>query len=166
MRLSLRFILPLLLVLAAIAYAIAPLVDQLTLGWFIRDIDIRSSLIANTVQDPLQEQLEAGKKAKVEDYFNRLTQDERLYAVGYCANAKDAPLASRWLPSDISCTALARWAGPGAHLLQSTQGGPLHVSVKPMISEANPAGRLVVVHDMSFVTRRSEETKRYLFYAF
>ena len=165
MRLSLRFILPLLLVLAGIAYAIAPLVNQLTLGWFIRDIDIRSTLIANSVQDPLQEQLEAGKKTRVEDYFNRLTQDERLYAVGYCANAKEAPLASRWLPSDIRCSDLTRWEGPGTHLLQSAQG-PLHVSVKPMITGANPAGRVVVVHDMSFVTHRSEETKRYLFYAF
>ena len=35
-----------------------------------------------------------------------------------------------------------------------------------MISELAPAGRLVLVHDMSFVTRRSEETNRYLFYAF
>ena len=65
MRLSLRFILPLFLVLAGIAYAVAPLVDQLTLRWFVRDLDLRSSLIANTIQEPLQEQLEAGKKAKI-----------------------------------------------------------------------------------------------------
>ena len=42
----------------------------------------------------------------------------------------------------------------------------MHVAVKPMPSEAAPAGRLVLVHDMSFITRRSEETKRYLFYFF
>jgi len=57
MRLSLRFVLPLILVLAGIAYAVMPLVDQLTLRWFVRDLDIRSSLIVNTVQDPLREQL-------------------------------------------------------------------------------------------------------------
>ena len=44
MRLSLRFVLPLMLVLAGIAYAVAPLVDKLTLGWFVRDMDIRSAL--------------------------------------------------------------------------------------------------------------------------
>ena len=65
MRLSLRFVLPLLLVLAGIAYAVAPLVDQLTLKWFVRDLDIRATLIANTVQEPLLEQLAAGKKAKI-----------------------------------------------------------------------------------------------------
>ena len=165
MRLSLRFILPLFLVLAGIAYAVAPLVDQLTLRWFVRDLDSRSTLIANTIQEPLQEQLAADKQTKIEEFFNRLTQDERLYAVGYCAASSGPVLASRWLPTQIRCADLARWEGPGDHLLQSAQG-PLHVAVKPMAGEATPDGRLVVVHDMSFITRRSEETKRYLFFAF
>ena len=165
MRLSLRFILPLFLVLAGIAYAVAPLVDQLTLSWFVRDLNIRASLIANTIQEPLQEQLAADKKAKVEDFFNRIAQNERLYAVGYCAEPTGAALASRSLPVEIRCDDLDRWKGSDDHLLQSKQG-PLHVAVMPMASEAAAVGWLIVVHDMSFITRRSEETKRYLFYAF
>jgi trehalose 6-phosphate synthase len=165
MRLSLRFILPLMLVLAGIAYAVAPLVDQLTLGWFVRDVDIRSSLIANTIQEALQEQLLAGKRAKIKEFFNRITQDERLYAIGYCASPTGTALTSRPLPAEIRCATLDRWEGARDHLLPSTHG-PLHVTVQPMPSEAAPAGRLVLVHDMSFVTRRSEETKRYLFYLF
>ena len=165
MRLSLRFVLPLILVLAAIAYAVAPLVDQLTLRWFIRDLDMRSTLIANAIEEPLQEQLAAGKKAKVSDFFNHITLDERLYAVGYCASAAGSPLASRSLPKEISCADLDRWELPGDHLLQSAKG-PLHVAVKPISNEAAPAGRLVLLHDMSFVTRRSEETKRYVLYFF
>ncbi len=165
MRLSLRFVLPLMLVLAGIAYAVAPLVDRLTLSWFVRDLDMRSSLIFNTIQEPLQEQLEAGKKAKIREFFNRITQDERLFAVGYCASPTSTALTSRPLPPEIRCAGLDRWEGPRDHLLPSTHG-PLHVTVQPMPSEAAPAGRLVLVHDMSFVTRRSEETKRYVFYFF
>ena len=165
MRLSLRFVLPLMLVLASIAYAVAPLVDRLTLGWFVRDLDIRATLISNTIQEPLQEQLAAGKRAKIAEFFNRMSLDERIYAVGYCASPTDKALASRSLPAEIRCAQLERWEGPGDHLLQSDKG-PLHVAVKPMASEAAPAGRLVLVHDMSFVTRRSEETKRYVFYLF
>ncbi|MDO8960038.1 MAG: trehalose-6-phosphate synthase [Rhodocyclaceae bacterium] len=165
MRLSLRFVLPLMLVLAGIAYAVAPLVDQLTLRWFVRDLDIRSSLIVNTIQEPLQEQLAAGKKAKIGEFFNRITQDERLYAVGYCAAPQGPALASRSLPAEIRCAELDRWEGPGDHLLPSARG-PLHVAVQPMTSEVAPGGKLVLVHDMSFVTRRSEETKRYVFYFF
>ena len=165
MRLSLRFVLPLLLVLAGIAYTVAPLVDQLTLRWFVRDLDIRSTLIANAIEEPLQEQLAAGKNAKVSDFFNHITLDERLYAVGYCASTTGSPLASRSLPKEIGCADLDRWQQPGDHLLQSAKG-PLHVAVKPISNEAAPGGRLVLLHDMSFISRRSEETKHYVLYFF
>ena len=165
MRLSLRFVLPLMLVLAGIAYAVAPLVDQLTLRWFVRDLDSRSSLIANTIQEQLEEQLGADKRVKIVEFFNRITQDERLYAIGYCASPTSKALASRSLPSEIRCARLDLWEVPGDHLLPSAKG-PLHVTVRPMASEAAPDGRLVLVHDMSFVTRRSEETKLYIFYLF
>lgn len=165
MRLSLRFVLPLILVLAGIAYAITPLVDKLTLSWFVRDLDIRSTLIANAIEEPLQEQLAAGKKAKVSDFFNHITQDERLFAIGYCSSTQGKPLASRSLPPEIDCADLDRLQRPGEHLLPSARG-PLHLAVKQVSSEAAPDGRLVLVHDMSFVTRRSEETKRYVFYFF
>ncbi len=165
MRLSLRFVIPLMLVLAAVAYAVVPLVDKLTLSWFIRDLDSRSSLIANTIQEPLQDRLAVGSRIGVVAYFARITQDERLYAIGYCASPKSKPLASRLLPKTIRCDDLARWEKPGENLL-SGDNGLLHVTVRPMDSEAAPDGRLVLVHDMSFVERRSEETKRYLFYFF
>ena len=164
MRLSLRFVLPLMLVLAGIAYAVTPLVDKLTLSWFVHDLDSRSSLIANTIQEPLVELLAAGKRIKILEYFNRITQDERLFAVGYCATPKSRVLATRSLPVEIRCSELQRWQGPD-HLLPSANG-PLHVAVRPMPTEAEPEGRLVLVHDMSFITRRSEETKRYVFYLF
>ncbi|OIR19515.1 trehalose-phosphate synthase [mine drainage metagenome] len=165
MKLSLRFVLPLILVLAAIAYIVAPLVDQLTLRWFMRDLDMRSSLIANTIQEPLLDLLEADKRTKIVDFFNRITKDERLYAIGYCASSAGSALASRSMPSDIHCTNLDRWASSPDHLMHSPQG-PLLVSVMPMASAATPDARLVLVHDMSFITHRSEETKRYLFYFF
>ena len=53
MRLSLRFLLPLALVLAGLAYAVIPLVDTLTLKWFVRDLEIRSELIGRMVEAPL-----------------------------------------------------------------------------------------------------------------
>ncbi|MBE0624429.1 MAG: trehalose-6-phosphate synthase [Burkholderiales bacterium] len=165
MRLSLRFVLPLMLVLAGIAYAVAPMVDRLTLSWFVRDLDSRAALVANTLQEPLQEQLTAGRKAKTIEFFNRMTRDERLFAIGYCAAPTGKALATRSLPAEVRCDELKRWAGPSDHLLASDQG-PLHVTVKRMASDAAPEGQLVLVQDMSFITRRSEETKQYLFYLF
>jgi trehalose 6-phosphate synthase len=165
MRLSLRFVLPLVLVLAGFAYAVTPLVDRLTLSWFVHDLGSRSSLIANTIQEPLQDLLVAGRRVRILEFFNRITRDERLFAVGYCATPTSKELATRSLPKEIRCSDLQRWEAPHDHLLPSAKG-PVDVMVFPMPTAAEPKGRLVLVHDMSFITRRSEETKRYLFYLF
>ena len=47
LRLSLRFILPLALILGVFAYVVVPLMDNLTLRWFVKDLDMRSELLAN-----------------------------------------------------------------------------------------------------------------------
>ena len=165
MRLSLRFILPLILALGIVAYGTGHLIDSFTLRWFVRDLDVRSSLIVNAIRDPLEERLIAGRRGKVGEYFSRITQDERLFGLGYCASPESQVLANGRLPKEFSCASLERWEKPDTHLQPSEQG-PLHVSVKPMPTELHPEGKLVLVHDMSFVTRRSEETTRYVFYFF
>ena len=165
MRLSLRFVLPLILVLTGFAYAVSPLVDQMILRWFTRDLDIRAVLIANTISEPLFEQLAAGRKAKIGEFFFRITQDERLYAIGFCPGGDGAPVASKSLPAEVHCNDLSRWQ-PGHDNSLPSKRGPLHVSVQPMANDSYPEGKLVLVHDLSFATRRSEETTRYIFYAF
>ena len=118
MRLSLRFVLPLTLVLAAIAYAVTPLVDQLTQRWFIRDLDIRASLVVNTIQEPLEDLLESDRQNRVREFFNRITQDERLYALGYCSLAGGPALASLFFPAELSCEKIAGWESESDHLLE------------------------------------------------
>jgi trehalose 6-phosphate synthase len=44
--------------------------------------------------------------------------------------------------------------------------GPLHVSANPVSSDAGPLGNLMIVHDMSFVERRSADTKKYVLWLF
>lgn len=165
MRLSLRFIIPLALALAAIAYAVVPLVDQLTLNWFVRDLNARSVLIANTIQEPLQSLVHEDERGKAQGFFNKLTQDERLFAVGFCDSAQASLLATPNYPPALNCTALDAFLARRSQLLPSTKG-PLHVSVQEIDSDGLPLGRLVLVHDMSFVQRRSEETRLYAFYFF
>ena len=165
MRLALRFVLPLVLALTGVAYTVVPLVDQLTLRWFVRDLDMRSSLIANTIQDSLQERLADGRETRIESFFNRITRDERLFAIGYCASSEATALASRSMPKELHCSDLDRWEQAGDNLLLSSQG-PLHVAVIAMSGEDGPSGKLAIVHDMSFITRRSEETRRYVLYLF
>lgn len=165
MRLSLRFVAPLLLVLASFAYGLIPLVDKLTLRWSMRDLDMRSSLIANTIQEPTQEWLGKNSPKKLLAYLTRITEDERLFALGYCASPAAALLATRGMPGNIRCADLAGYHDEGKNILTGGKGA-LHVAVKALPTDASPSGQLILVHDLSFVERRSEETRHYLFYFF
>ncbi len=165
MRLSLRFLVPLLIALALFAYAAVPLVDALTTRWFVRDLDMRSNVIASAAAEPLAELIEAGSTARILGFFHRLTSDERLYAVGLCTDTATAPIATGAFPKELRCSALAPYLTVGEHLLRTAQG-VLHVAVRPVAGPGTDTAELVLVHDMTFVERRSEETRRYLFWFF
>ena len=165
MRLSLRFILPLMVVLFLIAYAVVPLMDKLIERWFIRDLDMRSALISNSIRDPLLERLDAGSNAKIVSYFNRITQDERLFAIGFCDAAQGSLSATKKFPKEIRCENIQALSEKPGHLIGES-GMALHVAVAPVESEGVVVGRLVFVHDMSFIQRRSAETRKYFFYFF
>lgn len=162
MRLSLRFILPLMLILGVIAYFVTPLVDSLTLKWFVRDLDIRSHLISNTIQEPLIDLVKADSRMKIMGLFNRAIQDERLYALGFCNSKDNLTYKTETFPAELECS----------HNPQESSGvirlspGSLHVSSFPVMADGNILGHLVLVHDMSFIERRSADTKSYILYLF
>jgi len=86
LHLSLRFVIPLAIALALLAYAVVPLVDRLALKWFSRDLDIRSSLVSSTLQDPLAELVVLKERTRITALLQKATQDERLLALGVCDN--------------------------------------------------------------------------------
>ncbi len=165
MRFSLRFLIPLLLALGAFAYATVPLTDALMKRWFVRDLDIRSNLIAVTVKDPLGSAILTGSTQRMAAIFDRLTQDERLYAVGVCLPGQKVPITSPGFPPTIDCANVDAYA-EGSHPSLRTGRSTLHLSAQPIDTGISPPAQLLLVHDMSFIERRSEETRRYLFYFF
>lgn len=166
MRLSFRFIVPLALALAAIAYAVVPLVDQFTLKWFVRDLEMRAALITNTIQEPLQALVREGSRVKVLGFLNRITQDERLFALGYCDVNRGLLYKTVAFPNTLNCSDPGSDQNTGHGQLVKHGRGLIHVAVNPVEDEGTPYGYLVMVHDMSFVERRSEDTKKYVFYLF
>jgi trehalose 6-phosphate synthase len=166
MPLSLRFVVPLALALAAIAYAVVPLVDKLTFQWFVRDLDARGALIAQTAQEPLSELMRdpRGARSRVQRYFERIMQGERIFAIGLCDQRGNLAFASPTWPQSVKCPP------PGDREARSwvlqLKDGPLHVSANPIAGDAGPLGNLIIVHDMSFVERRSADTKKYVLWLF
>ncbi|MBN1662818.1 MAG: trehalose-6-phosphate synthase [Deltaproteobacteria bacterium] len=161
LRLSLRFVIPLVIALTVLAYALVPLVDNLMLRWFVRDMDIRAQFVANTLHDPLVELLQQENRSKINALLVRATRDERLLAVGVCTTEGKLRYRTRAYPESIGClpdTAPGKKISPLHRLPQ----GAVHVSINPIEQEGAQIGSLIVIHDMSFVERRSTDTRKYV----
>ncbi|MEO5699554.1 MAG: trehalose-6-phosphate synthase [Casimicrobiaceae bacterium] len=169
MRLTLRLILPLAIGLAGLAWAVVPLVDQLTFKWFVRDLDIRAQLVASTMEEPLGDLLQDRvrdriKEQRIQSYLTRILTDERLYGIAFCEKSGTLTYRTQGFPADIGCDHVRDEAQPG-HVVQHPSG-PLHLAVRPVNVDGKRAGDLLILHDMSFIERRSADTKRYVYLLF
>ena len=165
MNLSLRFVLPLAFVLALIAYGVIPLVDSLTLKWFVRDLEIRANLMVSTMEGPLSELLASNSKDKIHAYFTRIMQDERLYALGFCDLNNHLLYKTQTYPDGVTCESTASLM-PDSFTVLKLSRGPLHMVSASIESKGHSVGRLLLLHDMSFIQQRSSDTKWYVFYLF
>lgn len=165
MNLSLRFVLPLALVLALIAYGVIPLVDSLTLKWFVRDLEIRANLMVSTMEGPLSELLASNSNDKILAYFTRIMQDERLYALGFCDLNNRLLYKTQTYPDEVTCESTASLM-PDSFTVLKLSRGPLHMASASIESKGHSVGRLLLLHDMSFIQQRSSDTKWYVFYLF
>lgn len=161
LKLSLRFVIPLVVALGLLAYGVVPLVDNLTLRWSLRDMDSRSKFITRTLQEPLQELLAQNNRQKIDNLLLRATQDERLLALGFCK--QDGALIYRTpaFPAEITCASVPGVTAQFPHLIDLAQG-PVHVAENPIEQDGTGIGSLILVHDMSYMVRRSDETREYV----
>ena len=159
-QLSLRFIAPLTITLAVLAYALVPLVETLTLRWWTNDLEMRARLIANTMQDQLAEFVAQESWSRINALFNRALQDERLYAIAYCTPAGELAYMTATYPASLGCGRTAPRDGQPQTVRLAH--GLVHVSQQPVVLADGNTGTLTLVHDMSFVERRSADTRHYL----
>ena len=162
-QLSMRFIVPLALVLALFGYFAIPWMENLTVRWFVRDLDTRSQLVSSTLQQPLLNYLEDNDSARINDAFSRAIQDERLYALAFCDPDGTLRYKTDTYPESLGCRQGANAAkGEDANPVVRLPRGPVHVSSRELTQDGISAGRLILVQDMSFIERRSEDTKKYI----
>lgn len=166
LRLSLRFVIPLVLALTLLAYAVVPLMERLTLRWFVRDLDIRSKLISRTLQEPLSEFLEQGNRIKINSLFANAIKDERLFAIGYCSKEGKLIYSTPTYPRDFGCKLPTATSPDELHPLVKLPQGLVHVSVNAVHYGDMSSGSLILVHDMSFVELRSADTRKYVIVLF
>src|SRR3954464_2059313 len=102
-RLQLRFLVPLVAIVAGAAYFAVPLMDRLTLRWFARDLNMRGALVANTLSDPLADAGQDPRDRKRGALFGRVVQDERLVAIGWCSPSGEVLMRTPTFPGSMAC---------------------------------------------------------------
>jgi len=161
LSLQLRFLVPLTLTMLSAALLALPLMDQLTLRWFERDMDSRAVMLATTLSPALVDARAAGNTRRVQQLLDRIAAGERVVAVGWCAPSGRMIEHTAAMPPALDCAAAEAEAAKPVHALP-LPSGPAHVSVHPMDDGSRVIGRLVLVQDMSFIGMRSDDIRRYL----
>lgn len=139
--------------------AFAPLASMLVDAWSQRDLELRSKLLFNSIKDYAALQLAEGRGEQLGAFLERLTEDEKLLALGYCDERGVLRFATKLMPASFSCEALARTDTATFSIVESGVGRTL-VAAFP-IDVRNARGHLAVLHDMSFVASRSSQAMFY-----
>jgi trehalose 6-phosphate synthase len=161
-RLSLRFILPLALVLGLFAYAVMPLVDSVSMRWFVKDLDRNAQVLANSLQDPLQEYVPLDEKEKIAQLFNRAMRDEGLYAIALCDSGGKLLYKTASYPYSLGCQPLLHKKSSSDNAVMLADGS-FHITQRIIQSDTQDyLGKLILLHDMSFIEQRSAATKKYV----
>ena len=159
MNLHLRFVVPLLMVLTLIAYGVTPLIDGLTLRWFTRDLEIRSKLIGNSIEDTVLELMQSREPERTNTLLSKITFDDRLRAAGFCDIQNRLRYHSQYFPSEVRCQDFVN--RDKASILKLKTGN-LHVSTHTVRQGSLVLGDLIFVHDMTFIQNRSNVTRNYV----
>jgi trehalose 6-phosphate synthase len=155
----LRYVAAAIGLIAVLILAFAPLASMLVDAWSQRDLELRSKLLFNSIKDYVALQLAEGRGEQLGAFLERLTEDEKLLALGYCDERGVLRSATKLMPASFSCAALARTDRATFSTVESGVGRML-VAAFP-IDVRNARGHLAVLHDMSFVASRSSQAMFY-----
>jgi alpha,alpha-trehalose-phosphate synthase [UDP-forming] len=161
MRYKFRFLLPLFAVLLCVAYLALPLIDRMTLRWFVRDVNLRDALIANSMADSIDDALSVHDLDRIRASFERVIHDERLVAIGLCRADGKLLVRTDSFPASLNCAQSKAISTESSSSLRIA-GGTVHVGLQDVAGSEGPLASLVLLHDLSFVEHRSQTTRRYL----
>jgi len=169
MRSAIRLLLPLLAVLAVIAWGASVVATRSARTWAERDLRDRARLVVASSRESMARDIASGNTKGSRALVENLVRDERLVAAAVCDGEFQTLALSGVLPEDDRCEA---WAGrtgqvqAGVDEILAAAGGTVHVSVLPIDDSPHPAGYLILAHDLSFVDRRASVTRQALFVGF
>jgi trehalose 6-phosphate synthase len=176
MRQSVRFTLALVAGLALLTWGASVIVTRTTRTWFDRDMMLRAQLAVAGGREALVTHWTSGQGAELRKVLVDLTHDERVLGAAACGADLRLKARTSEYPGLLTCESLAAGVrldadSPAAAWTTWSSvfplpGGRVHVTATPLVDGDQALGFVVLVHDLSFVERREETTRRFLVLAF
>ena len=148
------------LIALLVSLTLLPLGSSLVEQWSRRDVEMRSALVFNSIQEPLSEMLAKGERARIGKLFDRLATDSRVAAVAFCEGNGPPEIASPDIPATLTCEQIARPEKPN-YTTFADAGRNMLVASFPVTGGAT-SGHLIILHDLTFAERRGVEARNYL----
>ena len=168
MRSALRFLVPLLALLALVAVGASEVTSRQARAWAERDLAMRGRLVLSGAREALAVRLASREGPPLRPLLEDLVRDERLLGAAVCGAAGRGPVKTAAYPTELDCARLPPRQEDGElETERRLASGAVHLSVLPIRDGAGTAlGELVLVHDMSYLDRRAAATRRATLLAF
>jgi trehalose 6-phosphate synthase len=171
MRRAIRFLLPLIGGLAALALIGYVLLTRTTSRWFEKDLELRSRLAVDSARVGLASHW--NNREQLASILGDITRDERIMAAAACTPGDELLAATKAYPVTFTCSRVSRHlpdaASAEAAVWSTTAAlasGRVHVSAMRLIGDREAIGSVLLVHDLSYLDRRETATRNFLLVSF
>src|SRR5271166_6258347 len=117
---------------AIIIVAMAVLASIMVEGWASRDVALRARLVYLAIHDQVAVRVGEKSDANLVPFFDRIAEDERVLALGFCSATGKMELATSAVPTSVKCGNLPL-ARKDTYSKLSDAGRTLRVSIFPMV---------------------------------
>ena len=147
-------------VIVVLALAIAPFSKRLIEQWSRSDVEARSRLVYNAIQNPVVRAIADDDALRLSSIFEGVALDERILAVGLCDESGRLLNPTKLMPATFSCDKVARSESESFSTIFN-DGRRILVGAFPIV-ERNQKSYLVILTDLSFIDQRSGEAQAFV----
>jgi trehalose 6-phosphate synthase len=157
--------------LAALTWGATVVVNRTTRAWYERDVSLRARLVASGAREALAAHARTGDRKKLAAILDEIARDDRIMAAALCTPSMKTQARTGALPERYACESLAtrRLSSEPSRpvdLFEEPDGGLVHAAILPVLEDQDVLAQLVVVHDLSFISRRESAMRRFTIAAF
>ena len=148
------------MVIIVLALAIAPFSKRLIEQWSRSDVEARSRLVYNAIQNPVVRAIADSDASRLSSIFESVALDERILAVGLCDEGGRLLNPTKLMPATFSCKKVARSEAESFSTIFN-DGRRILVGAFPIV-ERNQKSYLVILTDLSFIDARSGQAQAFI----